>query len=163
MSEWTVIALLYLAGLLIFTAEIFIPSHGVLTVVGLGFLAAAIAKTFSVGGREAGTISVLVCLVVLPAFAVTAIKLWPKTPVGRRVAPPNPIVTAADSSVPAVELAALVGRTGRALTTLRPVGTCDFGGRRVSCVSQMGLIDAGAAVEAIGVSGGNLAVMEKKA
>jgi membrane-bound ClpP family serine protease len=163
MSDWAIVALLFLAGMLVFTAEIFIPSHGVLTVVGLGFLVAAIVKTFSVGGHQAGAVAVLACLVILPAFAVTAIKVWPKTPVGRRVAPPNPIVTAADSSVPIEELSSLLGQTGRALTPLRPVGICDVTGRRISCVSPLGLIDAGAVVEAIGISGGNLTVIEKKA
>ena len=163
MSDWAVIFLLFAAGLLVFTAEIFIPSHGVLTVVGLGFLVAGIVKTFSFGGREAGTISILACLVVLPGFAMLAIKYWPKTPVGRRVVPPNPIVDAADGSIPVRELEAMIGQTGLALTPLRPVGMCDFDGRRVSCISQMGLIDAGARVEALGISSGNLAVSEKRA
>ncbi len=162
MSEVLVLVLLYLAGLVIFVAEIFIPSHGVLTVVGAGFLLTALVKTFQIGGQEVGTVAVLACLVVIPAFIVTAVKIWPKTPMGRRIAPPNPVITAADSSVPVVELSALIGYTGRCLSPLRPVGICEFNGRRVACVSQLGLIDAGASVEAIGISGGNLTVVEKK-
>ena len=75
MSEVGIIALLFGAGALVLIAELFIPSHGVLTFVGVALLVAGIAQTFRDGGEKAGTISVIVCLVVLPVFAVVAVKL----------------------------------------------------------------------------------------
>ncbi len=160
MSEIALVALLFLAGLLVFTAEIFVPSHGLLSVVGFAFLIGGVVRTFMVWGQAAGAVSVVGCLVFLPSFIVLAVKIWPKTRVGRRVAPPNPILTTADLSVPVVELSRIVGQTGRCLSPLRPVGICDFDGRRVSCVSQMGMIDSGAEVKAVGLSGANLVVQE---
>jgi membrane-bound ClpP family serine protease len=162
MSEILIIVLLYLAGLLVFLAEIFIPSHGVLTVVSGGFLVTAVIRTFQIGGQGAGMAAVFSCLILLPSFAMLAVKIWPKTPIGRRIAPPNPVVTAADSSVPAVELSRLIGQTGRCVSPLRPVGICDVHGRRLSCVSQWGWINAGAGVVVVGVSGGNLTVIEQR-
>jgi membrane-bound ClpP family serine protease len=159
MSDIGIIVLLYAVAVLILTAEIFIPSHGILSVAGVAFLLAAVTKTFFFAGRDAGLISLLACLLFLPAFAYVSIRLWPKTPLGRRIAPPNPILTAADAGVPVAELSQLIGRTGRAVTQLRPVGICDFGGRRVSCVTEFGVVDAGAAVVASGFSGGTLTVV----
>ena len=76
MSEVAVIILLYGVGLLMLLAEIFLPSHGVLTVAGLGFLIAAIYKTFVTQGEMAGLVSILACFVLLPTFAYLSIKYW---------------------------------------------------------------------------------------
>jgi membrane-bound serine protease (ClpP class) len=157
-----VVILLYLVALGFLVAEIFIPSHGILTVAGLGFLVAAVVKTFRYG-PEAGTVAILACLVLLPTFAYLAIKFWPHTPIGRLIAPENPVHRPSETSVPVSELGALVGRAGRATTPLRPVGIGEFDGRRVPCVAQMGMISAGAEIEAIGLTGGNLTVIEKHA
>ena len=163
MSDVLILVLLYGLGVLILVAEIFIPSHGILTVVGLGLLIAGIVQTFSYAGRDAGIIAVFACLVFVPAFAILAIKYWHRTPIGKRIAPPNPTLTAADTSVPIEEINSLIGRTGRTVSPLRPVGICDFNGRRVSCVAQFGMVEAGVTVEGVGLSGTNLAVVEKKA
>jgi membrane-bound serine protease (ClpP class) len=158
MSEVTIIALLFGVGALVLVAELFIPSHGVLTVVGIGFLVAGVVQTFRYGGEKAGTIAILACLVGLPAFAVAAIRIWPKTWVGRRVAPPNPVMTLRDTPVPVEEMSRFVGRSGKTVSTLRPVGICEFDGRRITCVAEFGMIDAGVSVEGVRVVGGNLAV-----
>lgn len=158
MSELAVIIILFVGGLMVLTAELFLPSHGILTVVGVGLLVAGVARTFMVYGEVAGAVSVAANLVLLPVLVMGAVKFWPKTPIGRRVAPPNPVVRASDTSIPVEELSSLIGYTGRSVSPLRPVGVCDFGGRRVSCVSQMGMIDAGVEVRAVGLSGANLVV-----
>ena len=163
MSDVLILVLLYGAGVLVLVSEVFIPSHGVLTVVGLGLLIAGIVRTFSYAGRDAGIIAVFACLVFVPAFAFLAIKYWHRTPIGKRISPPNPTLTAADTSVPVEEINSMIGKTGRSISPLRPVGICEFDGRRVSCVAQFGMVEAGVPVEGVGMSGTNLAVVEKKA
>jgi len=81
---------------------------------------------------------------------------------GRRISPPNPVLTAADTSVPVEEIASFIGHSGRSVSALRPVGICEFYGRRVSCIAQFGLISAGVDVEGVGMSGASLAVVERK-
>ncbi len=161
MSELGILIALYGVGVLMLLAEIFIPSHGVLTVAGLGFLIAAVIKTFSIAGEMAGAIAILACLVLLPTFAYLSVKYWPHTPIGRRIAPPNPVLTAADTSVPIEELQALIGQTGLAVSPLRPVGTCEFRGRRYSCVAELDVIESGTTVIGSGIRNGNLAVEVK--
>ena len=115
-----------------------------------------------VGGRDAGLVAVVACLVFLPTFAYASIRIWPHTPLGKLIAPPNRVLTAADVGVPVEELSRLIGQTGRAVTQLRPVGICEFSGRRVSCIAEFGVVDAGAAVVASGLSGAALTVVESK-
>lgn len=162
MSEVGLLILLYCLGMLMLLAELFIPSHGSLTVVALGFLIAAIVKTFSYGGREAGVIAIVACVILLPLFAYYSIKYWPQTPIGRLISPPNPILTSADTSVPVEEIRAMIGQTGRSLSPLRPVGICEINGHRISCVAEFGMVDANVVVEGVGIKGSNLAVIEKK-
>lgn len=162
MSEVAVIVMLFGLGAAILVAELFIPSHGVLTVAGLGFLISGIVSTFQQYGQTAGSITILSCLVVLPIFTVAAVKYWPRTWIGRRIAPPNPILTSADTSVPVAEIEHYIGRTGRSVSPLRPVGICEFDGRRVSCISEHGMVEAGVSVEGLRISGSNLAVGPKK-
>jgi len=160
-SDIGLLLLFFALGVAMLVAEIFIPSHGVLTLAGLAFITAGVVKTFSYGGKEAGTLAVLACLIVLPTFAGLAVKYWQRTPIGRRIAPPNRVATVADSGVPVQELRGLVGAEGRSVSALRPVGICDFGGRRMSCVAEAGLIDSGVPVVAVGISGANLTVAPK--
>ncbi len=46
-----------------------------------------------------------------------------------------------------------LGRTGRALTPLRPVGMCEFENQRVECVAENGYVEKGASVEMVRVEG----------
>lgn len=163
MPELGVLILLYAIGMVLLLAEIFIPSHGVLTVAGLGFLFAGVVKTFAVGGRGAGVTAVALCLVLLPTFAYLSIKYWPKTPIGRRIAPPNRVATDEDAGIPIEELRAIVGSEGTSISPLRPVGICEFDGKRFSCVAEFGIVDSGLRVVCTGVRNGNLAVRAESA
>lgn len=163
MSNFSLLLLLYGVGVFMLVAEVFIPSHGILSVAGLGFLTAAVVRTFAEHGREAGIVAVVTCLVALPVFGFVSVKYWRRTPIGRRIVPDNPVITSADTSVPIEQLRTMIGHTGRAVSPLRPVGICDFGGRRVSCVAELGVVEAGAEVMATGIRNGNLAVSPKSA
>lgn len=163
MSELEVLLILYAVGVLVLIAEVFIPSHGVLGVVGICCIIAAVAKTFAYGGTQAGMISVIACLTLLPTMGYLGIKYWRSTPIGRRIVPSNPVLTDADTSVPVEELRGLIGKSGVAISSLRPVGLCEFDGKRVSCVAELGMVEAGAEVVGTGITSGNLAVRPKTA
>lgn len=157
MPELSTIALLFLAGTLVLILEIFIPSYGVLCVVGVGLLIAAIVKTFAYGGDTAGIIAIIACCIFLPTMAYVSVKYWRQTPIGRRIVPPNPVLTEADLAS-LTKLNALIGQTGKAVSPLRPVGICTFEGKRLSCVAEVGAVDAGVYVVAMGIKNGNLTV-----
>ncbi len=108
-------------------------------------------------------IAILACMVILPALAFVAIKYWHRTPIGKLISPPNPQLTVDDIGVPVEELQQLIGQTGRTVSALRPVGICEFNGKRVSCIAESGMVEAGVSVEGIGMSGADLTVAEKKA
>lgn len=153
---WIIIAL-YAFGLAFLLADLFLPSHLLLSAAGVVSLVVAIALSFR-HGPVAGWSGVGVSAVVLPSLAYFTIKYWRHTPIGRRTAPPNPVLTANDVGVPVERMQALVWQPGTAVSSLRPIGICNFNGARVSCLADTGLIDAGERVRAIGISGANLIV-----
>jgi membrane-bound serine protease (ClpP class) len=157
MEDLTLALLLYVIGIALLVLEIFIPSHGVLGLSGLGFLIGGIVVAFRIG-QGVGYVAVFLAIVLVPTGAVLAVKYWYQTPVGRRIAPPNPTITEAKLGFRTEELAMLVGQTGRTLTPLRPVGSCDFGGKRIQCVAEVGRIARGVKVEGVMVRGRDLVV-----
>ncbi len=160
MNDATALTLLYAVACVILVLEIFIPSQGILTIVGLGTLIAAIVITFQTYGSTGGMIALVASLIVIPAAAIVTVQIFPHTAVGRRVVPPNPVYTRSDFGVDTSEMEAVVGKVGRSLTPLRPVGACEFDGRRLECLCDSGMIDAGCAVRAVGLRGRLLEVAE---
>ncbi len=162
MSEWGILLVLFAAGALLLVAEIFLPSHGILTIAGIAFFIVGTYRAYEIG-QTVGRTAAVGSLLALPAFAYVAVKFWHRTPLGKLISPPNAPHPPEDATSPAHVLAPLIGRTGRTVSALRPVGICEFDGRRVSCICRLDMIEAGAAVEAVGISGGDLEVIETEA
>lgn len=158
MSEIGFILILFAVGVVLLLGDIMIPSHGLLTVVAIACFVGGVVKAFDHGGREGGILAIAACVIFLPSFAFFAVKYWPHTPIGRLIAPPNPQLTSDDTGIPIDELRALRGRTGQSISPLRPVGICEFSGRRYSCVAESGMVDAGERVVGIGIKNGTLEV-----
>ena len=149
MSDWLGLVVIYLLGAILIVVEIFVPAHGMLAVVGLAVLGYAVVQTF-VLSQIAGLVALIALAILLPTLAIIAVKTWHRTFIGRRISPPNPVLTDEDR-LPIESLQGLMGKTGRALTLLRPVGTCEFDGQRVECMSEYGMIDKDTEVEAVGL------------
>jgi len=144
-------------GLALLILEVFVPSHGLF---GIGSAACIVFGVYSAfkASLGAGYVSVAVQVIAVPAIALIGVKVFRRTAIGRRVVPPNPVLTEADTSVPVSDLRPLVGQTGRSISPLRPSGICEFAGKRVQCVAESGLIDAQTDVWAVAIVGGSLSV-----
>ena len=143
MTLTTLVILLLLAGVVLMLAEALLPTQGLLGVVGAVAMLAAVAVSFRIDSRVG--FALLAGLVVAAPFAAMAwVKLYPKTPVGRRMilAPAAREVVAAPVSV---------GQTGTTVSELRPMGTCDFGAERIEARAERGTIPAGTRVQVVDV------------
>lgn len=156
MPEWFGIVLLYAIGCVLLIVEFFLPAHGLLGLVGLAVLGYGWMETMAMD-RTAGLIALAALVVVLPTSFIYALNHWHRTPVGRRISPPNPVLTDKDR-MPIEDLKALIGRRGRTITQLRPVGMCLFDGRRLECKSEQNVIEAEVEVECVGLSDRTLCV-----
>lgn len=149
--------LLTAAGVVLLVGDLFVPSHGAMSVIALGCLGGGIIQAFRYS-EGVGLVSLVAVLILLPAFAYTAVRMWPNTFVGRRFAPPNRPVERTESPGYGAALSNLVGQTGVALSLLRPVGECDFDGKRVECIAESGMIERGSKIKALSVQGQSLIV-----
>jgi membrane-bound ClpP family serine protease len=157
MDPMALILLLYFAGVMLVVLELFVPSHGAITVAAVICLGAAVYMTFarSVTWGFVGTIG---SLLVVPGIFMVGLRYIHKLPLGNQAAPPNPDLADMVPAEMRAMLTGLVGSHGLAITPLRPTGVCEFEGRRIQCVAESGWIDGQRAVEAIGVQMKSLVV-----
>jgi membrane-bound ClpP family serine protease len=155
---WLLFAVfLYLACATLIVAEVFIPSAGLLGICSMACLVGGIWIFFQ-HSPVAGWIGVVVALVMVPSLLALAYKVLPKTRFGKRVILTPPVRQRGEAIPDTPELAQLVGRVGRVLTTMRPVGMCDFDGRRVECVAETGYLQKDKQVKVIRIEGTQVTV-----
>lgn len=158
MDWWLLFAVfLYVvcAGLIV--AEVFIPSAGLLAVCALACLMGGVWIFFH-HSMAAGWAGLVIGLIMVPSLLALAYKILPKTRFGKRMILAPPVRDRGDAIADTPELSELVGRTGRVLTTLRPVGMCDFDGRRIECVAESGYVEKNRTVKVIRVEGTQVTV-----
>jgi len=145
---------LLLLGLGVMVLEVFVPSGGILGFVSIAALIAAVATAFLEQGATAGMAALAVVVLAVPAVLAVAFRWFPETPLGRRVLPPAP--EAADV-LPDLErrrhMRDLVGHPGKTVSELLPWGRVEIDGEMVEAMSEGGPIEAGVAIEAVGVQG----------
>jgi membrane-bound ClpP family serine protease len=139
--------------------EVFVPSGGVLGFLSVVALVAAVATAFAEQGPWLGMAVLALACVAVPLTLGIAFRLFPETPLGRRVLPQPPrsadVVPDADRRQ---VLRGLVGREGRATSDLLPWGTVVIEGITHDAMSESGPITNGAAVEAVGVQASAIVV-----
>lgn len=123
------------AALLLVVAELFIPSGGL---IALGAGAAAIAGIVVLFRFDTvwGFIGIGLVMIGTPVTLNFALKIWPTTPVGKRMLMGEMTEERLEAKQTAEREArerrrALVGAEGETLSPLRPVGIVQIGGQRV--------------------------------
>ena len=165
MDWWLVFAVfLFLASAALLVAEVFVPSGGLLSVCSFACLAGGIVIFFNFS-MVAGWIGVVVAILMIPTVLILAYRMFPKTRFGKAVTLTPPERERGDAIPDTEAIKELLGKSGLVLSDLRPVGMCDFDGRRVECVAETGYIEKDNKVTVIRVEGTQLTVrmVEEKA
>ena len=155
---------LFVTGLVVAVIEVIVPSAGVLALVSLACLVGSLAAAYQLSGWTAATLAVIEGVVV-PLAILGAFKLLPRTSVGKQmILEPPGASKSSGTSVPGVTNAAqLVNRTGLALTQLRPSGTAEIDGQRMSVVTNGEMIEKDAKVRVVQVEGSRVVVEQVRA
>ncbi|MHC4976251.1 MAG: NfeD family protein [Planctomycetota bacterium] len=156
------LGLFALAGLLVFL-EVLVPSGGI---IGAASVIAAIAGVvaFFRESVTAGLVSILVLIVLGPVVIAFALKIWPNTPIGRRL-----ILDREDDERDAPEeierkqkdiahRSELLDQTGIATTDLIPGGKVKVGEEYLDAIAAAGAIDKGTPIRVIGFDGAQVKV-----
>jgi len=156
--------LLVSIGVLLLALEVFVlPGTTLAGIAGVVALVAGLGMTLVGAGATLSVIisalgRVAISLLLAMAGALALLRLLPRLPFGRS------LVLATDMqadlgyvSTPDSDRRSL-GRTGTALSPLRPAGIAEIDGARVDVVSEGGFIDAGAPIEVTRVDGNRIVV-----
>ena len=160
MFWWLTLAVcLYILFVLLLIAEVFVPSGGLLTFCALACLIGG-TYIFFKQSTVAGIAGIIFGAIMIPTFLRYAYQAFPKTRFGKSVTLTPPERLQGDAVPDTQALGQLLGSVGVVLTPLRPVGMCDFEGRRVECVAESGYVAKDMKVEVIKVESTQLTVRE---
>ena len=163
MDWWLLFAVfLYFISAALIIAEVFIPSGGILGTMAFLSLVGGVAIFFN-NSIIAGWIGVVIAVIMIPSVLTAAYKMLPKTKFGKAVILEPSERQKGDAIPDTPALKQMIGKQGTVLTTLRPVGICDFAGQRLECVAESGgYIEKDNLVEVIHVEGTQLTVRIKE-
>ena len=154
--------LLLVAGLGILTAEVFIPSGGLLGLITFLTLVVSMVFAYRAWGVSHPNIFWVFCaslLVLVPTALCAAFYVLPRTSMGRRVLLEAPL---AEELTPFAKqnrkLQELVGQFGRTVSPLTPGGLVNVNGERLHAISEGLIVDPGQSVEVLEVRGNRLLV-----
>ena len=155
--SWWWVSLALAAGIVFALAELLIPSHGLLTVAAVGSFVAAIVIAFFIGETE-GFVTLLAAVLLAPFVLYAAIRVWPHTPVAKRLILKEGAGFGKAGDLSRLDPAAYVGRVGVAKTMLRPAGKVVVDRRTLDCLTEGDFIQPGRKVRIIAVQGAKVIV-----
>lgn len=143
------IILLFLLGMALMVAEMFIPG-AVMGLIGLALVLASIFFAFQGGMTMLGWILVAVAILSVPILIVLWVKVLNRVMASK--------TTQKGTSGAQMHLKNLVGREGVAITQLRPSGTARIGDMKVDVVAESEVIERNARVKVIEVESNRVVV-----
>jgi len=137
--------------------EVFLPSGGVFGVLAVGFLITSVVFAFQVGIVFGSIYTFFVCLLV-PTFLWWALRMWPKTWIGRQIllAPEEDPALCPNEELQMLKQ--LVGKQGLAKSKMLLGGLIEIEDKRYSAVSDSEPIESGEPISVVRIEGTSIIV-----
>lgn len=149
------ILLLFLLGVLLLAAEVFMPG-AILGILGAAAMLAGCVISFSKFGTAGGTLATVIALSLLALTLYLELVWLPKSRFGK-----NLVVNSASdatSQPPLADPGSVVGKDAEAVTTLAPSGYVVVDGRRYEAFCQAGHVAKGTRLRVVGLDNFRLIV-----
>lgn len=159
MSPLTVALILFALAMVIFVIDLMIPSGGIL--LAITGIVAIISITFAFRhSPTAGLTMLTISSLSLPVMFWLFVKIWPKTPIGRRIIskPDRQEAHRWSDAAKNEDGQTLVGARGIATSEMLPSGRIKIGEKTFEAFSETGPIEKGAAVQVLRIELGRLIV-----
>lgn len=155
---WVPTILIALGILLIFVEILILPGFGAAGVPGIILFCVGIGLIWAESGMTTALIYASVALIFVIPIAIIGLSLIRESPLGKTF-----ILNASQKSEEGFqaapqELTALVGKSGKAVSPLRPAGVGLINGQRVDIVTQGEFVEPEAEIEVIQVEGSRVIV-----
>ena len=158
MGWWLALAIiLFIVCAALLVAEVFLPSGGIISILSLAALVGGLVIFFNIS-TTAGIIGIVIAILMIPIILILAYRTLPNTKLGKAVFLEPPQRPKGDAIPDTTDITQMIGQKGKVITPLRPVGTVDFDGKRLECVSETGFIPKDNIVKVLKVEGTQLTV-----
>ncbi|MCM1194612.1 MAG: hypothetical protein NC099_00460 [Corallococcus sp.] len=157
MNEWTIV--LFALGIIFCAIEMCIPGFGFFGIAGSILVVAGIIVRMVCGGDLYMLLyMVLIALILFIVMFVVASQLIRKSKLGKTAIFDVGTAVPEDKTEGTKNYDYLIGKTGKAITLLRPSGKADFDGEVVDVVARDGFVEEGASVTVLQVEGQRVVV-----
>jgi len=137
--------------------ELFLPSGGLLGIAAAAALVAAIVTGF-LHSLVAGSATLVITAVLVPIFVSIGLRVWPRTPIGRRILTLDTVANEARETDSRTLREVIIGKIGVTKTNLLPSGLVEIEGVRMDAISIGVAIDKGQPIEVVDISSGKIRV-----
>lgn len=153
----TLILLLSIIGIVAILAELVLPG-GILGVIGIGLLVAAVVVTFAKFGATAGIVASVLLLIFCFVVLGWWMKYFHRLPLTRKLILQN---ESGEEDEKKEERNSLLGKSGTTLTDLTPSGRVKIDGQKIDVIAESGSIGVGVDVTVVAVRGPSIVVRAK--
>ncbi len=143
--------LLQILGAAVIIAEFIVPSMGILTVTAIGLIGYSLYIVFTAVSVTAGFVFVFIDILFFPILVIVGIKLLAASPVTLRT-------TLKDKEEDSNDYKILIGKEGKTVTDLYPVGIALIENSRTDVISRGDYIEKGTRVKVVSVNGNKIMV-----
>jgi len=157
------IILLLVVGIILVMMEILLPSGGLLGILSTGAIVGALVLAFR-EGTGVGFVFLGIAAVLAPAVIIIGFKIFPHTPVGRKMILKPEVETVAQrgsDGISGENCLHLLNAVGRTVTPLRPSGIAEINGQRYSVITEGQLVDKDTNVVVVCVEGNSIVVEQQ--
>jgi len=147
------------AALILFFVELFVPSGGLIALLGaLAVVASLVA--FFIHDVMTGFIATGVYIVFGPVLVWIGFRIWLASPLASRMVLGGVVIEDEEEAIQLslarqqeqrAHLESLIGKQGTTITVLRPIGTVRIEGKRLDAMAETGSIEANCAIEVTSV------------
>lgn len=141
--------------------EFFVPSAGVIGLLGAGFVIMGIVLTFIHYGVMGGTIFLIICALIGPTILYLYFKLFPKSYIGKKLIL-DKSMNSDKGWFAGEEIGALLKREGTAATALRPIGEAIIDKSRYNVTTNGEFIEKNSHIIVIKIEGNIIVVAQKE-
>lgn len=147
---------IFLQGLaaVILIVEVIVPSGGLLGILAVGLIGYSLYTVFTDVSVNSGYLFLIADVVALPVIIIVGLKMLARSPATLK----TELSSDAGVTSQSADLESYLGKTGVALSNLRPSGIALIEGKRLDVVSHGEYIDKGSQIVVSAVTGNQIIV-----
>ncbi len=147
-----------IAGLVLLIVELFVPGFGISGILGILLLAAADITLFATGYTQAAVTVLAIVLLIIVLALILFIRSMNKGRLSRSFLVLNEKIQSSSDPELDKQTESLLGKTGTALTQLRPSGIAEIDGKRYDVITDATFLEKGTVLTVVEAKGMHILV-----